>query len=72
MADRKVQFIPSRNGGHTFLPHREASLGEQGQYQTRVRETRFGQAELFVLRVRITSPCKLGLMGAVIDVEAGT
>jgi hypothetical protein len=71
MTDRKVQIIPSRDGGHTFQPCRERELGEQGQYRTRVRETRFGQAEQFVLKLRITSSCKLNLIGAVMDAEVG-
>ncbi len=69
MSDRKVQLSVSKDGGHNYGAQREKSLGEQGQYATRVRFNRFGQSPQFVIKIRCTSPINCDLMGAVADVE---
>lgn len=71
MSDRSVQLLVSKNGGSTYGAQREKSLGELGQYGKRVRFARFGQAEQFALKIRVTSPCNADLMGAVIQMEVG-
>lgn len=71
MTDRVVLVSVSRDGGHQWSDWREASLGEIGEYQKRVRFRRFGQARQFVMKVRVTSPIRADFHGAVLDVEAG-
>lgn len=71
MSDRKVQLSVSKDGAHNYGAVREKSLGELGKYGRRVRFTRFGQAEQFVVKIRVTSPCNADLMGGVIDSEVG-
>lgn len=69
MSDRKVQVTVQRDGSLEKVATREKELGELGQYGKRVRLNRFGQARRFDITIRVTSPVKADLMGAVARVE---
>lgn len=71
MSDRKVLVAISKDGGHHWSDWREASLGEIGEYQTRVVFRRFGTGRGFVMKVRITSPIRADFMGCVGEFERG-
>jgi hypothetical protein len=62
----------SKDGGHTWSSWKQASLGKQGEYKTRVIFSRLGQARSFTPRVRITSPVPVTLISAFGDVTSGT
>ncbi|WP_440984909.1 baseplate megatron protein TIM-barrel domain-containing protein [Xanthomonas sontii] len=67
--DRKVQVCYSKDGGDNWSNWREYPMGELGQYQRRIRIKRFGQGTSFVFRIRIASPVKRDLYGAVAYIE---
>jgi hypothetical protein len=65
MSDRKVFFCYSDDGGHTWSSWRERSLGEQGEHEKRVRFNRLGSFRARIWRIRVSSPIKRDLLGAV-------
>lgn len=65
MSNRKVEICYSDDGGHNWSNWREASLGEIGQYGKRVRFNRFGTFRNRVWKIRVASPVKRDLLGAV-------
>lgn len=71
MSDRKVLVAVSRDNGRNWSDWREASLGEVGEWEKTVVFRRFGHARSFLLKIRVTSPIRADLLGAVADVEAG-
>jgi hypothetical protein len=66
MADRKVQLSYSDDGARNWSNWRERSLGETGEYAKRVRFNRLGSFRNRVYRVRVSSPVKRDLLGAVV------
>lgn len=64
MTDRKVT-IRSTKDGRNWGNAKERSLGEQGEYRKRVVVARLGQFRQGALRIRVTSPIKATLLGAV-------
>lgn len=64
-SDRKVLLSYSDDGSHNWSNWRERSLGEVGQYAKRVRFNRLGSFRQRVYRIRISSPVRADLMGAV-------
>lgn len=60
----------SDDGGHTWSNWRILSLGEQGQYDKRVRLWSNGQFVNRIFHVRVSSPCKRDLLAAVANVKA--
>ena len=70
MTDRYVEVAVSKDGGHTWSNWRRRSLGQLGQYEQRVRILRLGRYRQAVMRIRVSSPVKRDLLGAVAAVEA--
>jgi hypothetical protein len=70
--DPQLQLQYSKDGGHTWSSWKQASLGKQGEYKTRVVFSRLGQARSFTPRVRITSPVPVTLISAFGDVVGAT
>lgn len=70
MTDRYVEVSVSKDGGHTWSNWRRRSLGQLGQYEQRVRILRLGRYRQAVMRIRVSSPVKRDLLGAVAAVEA--
>lgn len=71
MSDRKVMFRYSKDGGHNWSGWVERSLGEVGDFQTRVRRYRFGQGRQWVFDIRVTSPMKVDLLAMSIQASGG-
>lgn len=63
--NRKVLMCYSDNGGRTWSNWRERSLGEQGEYQKRVRFNRLGAFRARIWRIRVTSPVRVDFLGGV-------
>lgn len=63
--DRKVTLEYSDDGGHTWSNVRERSLGQQGEYQKRVRFNRLGKFRSRIWRVRVSSPIRVDFLGGV-------
>lgn len=70
MSDRKVQICYSKDGGYTWTNWREYSLGELGEYQRRIRIKRLGRGRQWVFKIRVSSPVKRDLFGAVAYIES--
>ncbi len=69
MSDRYVNVRISTDGGHNWSNWREMSLGELGQFQTRVTYRRFGLARQFVFDIMVTSPIRADLIAASAQIE---
>lgn len=69
MSDRKVQLTTQRNGNVDRISTREKSLGALGDTEARIRFNRFGSARRFDITIRVTSPCRSDLIGAVARME---
>lgn len=69
MTDRKVLMRYSDDGGHTWSNWREKSLGEVGEYQKRLQFTQLGGFVTRIFHVRVSSPVKRDLLGAVAMLE---
>lgn len=67
--DHAVIVDYSDDGGRNFSNFRTRSLGATGEYGRRVRFHRLGAFRNRVLRIRVSSPCKRDLMGAVVNLE---
>lgn len=65
MSDRKVFICYSDDKGHTWSNWRERSLGEVGEYKKRVRLWRLGKFVDRIFKVRVSSPIRRDLLGAV-------
>lgn len=65
----KLTIDYSKDGSHNFSNKKEASIGEIGQYEKRVRFNRFGAARQFVMRVSCSEPVVCDLLGAVAYIE---
>lgn len=71
-SDPKAILRWSNDGGHIWQPERWATLGKMGEYQARCIFRRLGQARQRVYEVLITDPVKVTLLGAYLEIEAGT
>lgn len=69
MSDHFVEVCMSRDGGHTWCNWRKRSLGAMGQYERRVQLLRNGRYRQLVVRIRVSSPVKRDLLGAVAVIE---
>lgn len=69
MTDRYVEVAVSKDGGHTWSNWRRRSLGQLGQYEQRVRILRLGRYRQAVMKIRVSSPVKRDLLGAVAVIE---
>lgn len=65
MSDRKVFICYSNDGGRTWSNWRERSLGEVGEYEKRVKLNRLGKFRNRIFKVRVSSPIRRDLLGAV-------
>ena len=70
MADRKVEICYSKDGGYNWSNWREYSLGDLGEYSRRIRINRLGRGRQWVFRIRVSSPVKRDLYGAVAYIES--
>lgn len=66
---REVMICHSDDGGHTYSNWRILSLGEQGQYDKRVRLWANGQFVNRIFKVRSSSFCRRDLLAAVANVK---
>jgi hypothetical protein len=69
MTDRQVFICYSDDGGHTWSNWRILSLGAQGEYGKRVQLNRVGRFRNRIFKVRVSSPIKRDLLGAVAHVQ---
>lgn len=69
MTDHYIEVAVSKDGGHTWSNWRRRSLGAVGQYEQRVRLLRLGRYRHAVLKIRVSSPVKRDLFGAVAAIE---
>lgn len=60
----QVMLSISRDGGHSWGNERWASAGGIGEYTKAVKWRRLGMADDFVLKFRMTEPCKFAVLGA--------
>lgn len=65
MTDRKMTLRVSRDGGRNYGNLNERDLGAVGEYRKRVKFSRLGQHRQFVVEIRVSSPIKATLLGAV-------
>lgn len=66
---RKVEICYSKDGGYNWSNWREYSLGELGEYSRRIRINRLGRGRQWVFKIRVSSPVKRDLYGAVAYIE---
>jgi len=62
----------SKDGGRTWCIERHVTLGKQGAYQARARETQFGWARDWAFRFRITDPIPRRVAGAYLGMMPGS
>jgi hypothetical protein len=56
-----------KDKGHIPLNNRYASMGEIGEYKSRVIFTRLGQARDWVFNISVSDPVKVAIMGAYVE-----
>lgn len=69
MSDPKLTMDYTKDGAYNFSNKKEASIGNVGQYEQRVKFKRFGMARNIVLRVSCSEPVVSDILGAVAYVE---
>jgi len=62
-----VSLQLSKDGARTWSDWFTASIGETGQYQTRVVFRRLGIADQMTFRIRITDPVKVAITGSYLE-----
>lgn len=62
----------SKDGGRNWCNGKQRSIGKVGQYEQRIRLMRLGRGRTWVFRIRVSSPRKRDLLGAVVNVERTT
>lgn len=67
--DPVVLMRYSDDHGRTWSDERQAAIGKQGEYETRVIWRRLGRSRNRVYEVTITDPVKVALIGAEVDVQ---
>jgi len=67
--DHFVEVCYSVDGGATWSNWKRKSIGAVGEYGKRVRIFRTGHSRQRVFRIRVSSPRKHDLLGAVLTVE---
>ncbi|NGM56484.1 hypothetical protein G5C63_19450 [Stenotrophomonas pavanii] len=67
--DHFVEMCYSVDGGANWSNWKRRSIGEVGQYAKRVRFMRLGKSRQRVFRIRVSSPRKHDLLGAVLTPE---
>jgi hypothetical protein len=67
-SDPQAMLRVSRDGGRTWGEEMWKTMGEIGQYKTRVEWDQFGSSESFVFKVRVTDPIKRVMVnGGLVD-----
>lgn len=69
MSDRVVRLQYSDDGGENWSEWEEESIGEVGEYRNRAVFTRLNPGRSIVFRIRVSSPRKRDLLGAVAVVQ---
>lgn len=59
-----LELSISKDGGRTWSDWQPASIGEVGEFQTKVAFRRLGTAEIMTFRIRISDPVKRRLVGS--------
>jgi len=59
----------SKDGGRNWSNWREMDLGAVGEYQKQLKMNRLGRGRQWVFKIRVSSPRKHDLLGAVLTVE---
>jgi hypothetical protein len=57
----------SKDGGHTWSTERWKSMGQSGEYTTRVRWNRLGKGREFIPKIIISDPVKRNISKAYLD-----
>jgi hypothetical protein len=70
LTDHFIEVCYSKDGGHTWSNWRRRSIGAIGEYWQRVVLLRNGRYRHMVARIRVSSPVKRDLLGAVATIEA--
>ncbi|MFA6060735.1 MAG: hypothetical protein WC756_21240 [Taibaiella sp.] len=65
-SDPQIMLQISKDGGHTWGNERWATMGKIGEYKSRARWLRLGQARDWVFKLRISDPVKRVILGAYI------
>lgn len=68
-ADHKCLVCYSRDGGRNWSNWKEFDLGAVGEYERRVKLKQLGIGRSWIFKVRVSSPRKHELLGAVVTVE---
>lgn len=69
MTDNLVRMQYSDDGGYTWSNWDEPSIGEVGEYGTRMVFTRLGKTRQRVFRVQCSSPQKRDILAASVVVQ---
>lgn len=67
--DHYVEICYSKDGGRNWSNWKRYSIGETGEYGKRVRMWRLGWSITWIYKIRVTSPRKHDLLGAVLKAE---
>lgn len=67
--DHFVEVCYSKDGGRNWSNWKRRDLGAVGKYEQRIRLMRLGRGRQWVFRIRVSSPRKHDLLGAVLTPE---
>lgn len=67
--DHFVEVRYSKDGGRNWSNWKRRSIGQIGQYQQRVKLMRLGVSRQWVFDIKVSSPRKRDLLGAVVTAE---
>lgn len=71
-SDPQLRLRWSNDGGHTWSNERMVSAGKVGQYSARAKFNRLGSGRNRVFEISMTDDAKFAVLGAVIEMEAGS
>lgn len=71
MDDHYVEMCYSKDGGYNWSKWKRMSIGKVGEYQDRIRVRfkRLGSGITWTFKIRVSSPRKRDLLGAVVMLE---
>lgn len=67
--DHKCLICYSKDGGRTWSNWKERDLGAVGEYRRRLRIQQLGDGRSWIFKIRVSSPRKHDLLGAVVTAE---
>lgn len=67
--DHFVEISYSKDGARNWCNNKRRSIGQIGQYQQRIKLMRLGIGRHWVFKIRVSSPRKRDLLGAVVTAE---